>query len=301
MQFRSPLLGALRVLWAVLPLLTGSALAAGLDGRSNAVQTVSAAILWSGWGAALLATLVPAPVSLTVMRALIAAGAAVAAAAAIAETTAVSALGALGALAALALALAPETGIRFVNGAAYPNERRFPLRVPAPLLLLALPVTWAAAIGSPVAAALLLASREWFVGAIASAVAVPLAYVLARAMHGLARRWLVFVPAGLVVHDPMTLADPVLFPRTAVKFLGPAPPDSTATDLTQRALGMPLELQVYEPASLSVVHPGRRTTDAVTVSAILVTPTRPGAVLAEAARRQIGQAATPPPSTSASS
>lgn len=297
MQLRSPLLLALRVLWAVAPLTAGDALARVLDGRSAAVATAASALLWAGWAAALLAMLVPAPVTLTVTRLLTLAGAVVALAALVGDVTVLSALGAVCVVGAAVVAFAPETGIRFVNGAAYPNERRFPLRVPAPLLLGPLVLASAAVVGGPVAAVLLLAARQWVAGVVLAAACIPVVGVLGRAMHGLARRWVVFVPAGLVLHDPMTLADPVLFPRAAIASFGPATEDTTATDLTQRAFGLALELRVHEPAQVALVHPGRRQTDGVTISAALVTPTRPGEVLAEAARRQIGRAATPPPST----
>jgi hypothetical protein len=297
MQLRSLLLMALRALWAVVPLTSGAAFAALLDDRSPPVRTAAGVMLWVGWSIGLLAMLVPAPVALTVVRSVATAGAVVVVVGALADATAFATAAALATTAAAALALTPEVGVRFVNGGAYPNERRFLLRVPAPLLFGPLPLAWAAVIGGPATATLLLASRQWVAGAIATAVAVPVAAVLGRALHGLARRWIVFVPAGVVLHDPMTLTDPVLFPRPAIASFGPAGSDTTATDLTQRALGLPLELRAHEPAPVSLVHPGRRQTDNVTVTAILFTPTRPGAVLEEAARRQIARPATPPPST----
>src|SRR4051794_38129120 len=58
----------LRVVWALLPLTAGPALAAGLDGRSHAVQLVGAIGLWAGWAVGLLATLVPHPLGLTALR-----------------------------------------------------------------------------------------------------------------------------------------------------------------------------------------------------------------------------------------
>ena len=62
--------------------------------------------------------------------------------------------------------------------------------------------------------------------------------------------------------------------------------DARALDLTQRAFGLALELELAEPA---VVTPRRagRALDVVSVDRLLVTPTRPGAVLAEAQRRRI--------------
>src|SRR5205814_1837244 len=85
----------------------------------------------------------------------------------------------------------------------------------------------------------------------AVAVGLPVAALLLRSLHALSRRWVVFVPAGVVLHDHMTLADPVLVRRQAVRALGPASPATDALDLTQRALGLVLELALAEPVALA--------------------------------------------------
>ena len=83
-------------------------------------------------------------------------------------------------------------------------------------------------------------------------VGVPLAAVAIRALHGLSRRWVVFVPAGVVLHDLQALVDPVLFPRTSIRRLGPAPADGDgAVDLTQGSLGLALELELVEPTEIA--------------------------------------------------
>ena len=58
--------------------------------------------------------------------------------------------------------------------------------------------------------------------ALALAVGAPLAWLLAKSLHNLSRRWAVFVPVGMVLHDPITLLDPVLFQRSTVARVGPA-------------------------------------------------------------------------------
>ena len=55
-------------------------------------------------------------------------------------------------------------------------------------------------------------------------VGFPLAGLLLRSLHLLSRRWAVLVPAGFVIADPMTLTDPILFPREHILGLGPADP-----------------------------------------------------------------------------
>ena len=76
--------------------------------------------------------------------------------------------------------------------------------------------------------------------------------------------------------------------------LGPAPPDvgfddPLTADLTKGAPGAVLDLRLSEPASF-VPRAGRdRRTKVVEASRILFTPSRPGAVLDEAARRRLAQ------------
>ncbi len=52
---------------------------------------------------------------------------------------------------------------------------------------------------------LALAARAWVPGVLLTAAAVALGWFLGRRFHRLARRWLVLVPAGVVVHDHLVL------------------------------------------------------------------------------------------------
>lgn len=276
---------ALRVAWAVLAFTAGPALGNALDPRSRSVQLVASVALWAVWGVVLVATLVPHPVSLTAVRCATPAAVVAVLVAAVDGDRAGAALALATTALAMALAFLPETGTVFVNGPAYPNERRFLLRAPAPLLLGVLGVVWALALAGPVVGVLLVAARQWVAGAAVLAAGVPLCVVLLRAIHGLSRRWLVFVPAGVVLHDPIALADPVLFRRQLVVALGPADSDSPALDLTQTAPGLALELALAEEVPILRSKPGRRLGEAASPSRLLFTPTRPGAVLREAGER----------------
>jgi hypothetical protein len=275
-----------RVAWAALPFLAGPGLAVALDGRSAAVRTVASVGAWGVWGGVLCASLVLHPVALTLLR--VVAPLAVGVAGWAALQPGVDAAGPFGVafgLVAFVLAFLPETGAAFVNGPAYPNERRFPLRVPGPLLFGPLLLAWAATALTPIAAALLLASRAWAAGAVAAVGAAAAAFVLGRAMHGLSRRWVVFVPAGLVLHDPMSMVDPVLFPKLQILDVEVATAGTDALDLTQRAPGIALELSLREEASLLLTKPGARVGPTVVATRVLFTPTRPGQVLAEVRHR----------------
>lgn len=293
-------LWALRVVWLVLPVTSGSALASALDPRSASVRLVASVGLWLGWFAAVLALLVPRPVGLTVVRVLGPAALAAAAWAGLRDADGAAAgLALVTTAAAAATALLPEVGQTFLNGAAYGEERRHLLRAPGALLLGPIPLAWAVLVTAVVAGPLLLAARQWVLGVIAVALGGPAAVLLGRALHSLTQRWAVFVPAGMVLKDHLALVDPVLFRRTEVEVLHPAPAGSDSLDLTVRSPGLALELRLHDKVSVTRVVPGTRAGEPGRTARLLFTPTRPGAVLDDARTRRIAtQEATPPPSTS---
>jgi hypothetical protein len=277
-----------RATWVLLPLAMGPALGDALDGSTRAVAVTGAVLAWGTWAAVLVAVLIPRTLSLTVLR--IAAPAAVAVAnwsALAGDRTGADVLAVVWAAVAVVAALAPTTGDTFVNGSSYGDERRMPLRVPGSLLLGPLPLAWITVVSAPIGAPLLLAARQWIAGGALLVAGAPAAAIAGRALHGLSRRWVVFVPAGLVLHDLHTMVDPVLFPRTSIRRLGPAPADGDdALDLTAGSLGLALELEL---AQATEVAPRRRDgrVEVAQVQRLRFTPTRPGALLVEAARRRI--------------
>jgi hypothetical protein len=276
-----------RVTWLVLPLVAGPALGDALDGASRPVQLVASLGLWIGWAAVLVATLVPSTVSLTALR--VAAPAAVAAALAAAVTGGVEGADVVAVTGTVLAALAafwPVTTETFVDGSSYGDERRLALRVPAPLLFGPVEAVWALVVAGVTAGPLLLAAEQWALGALALAVGLPAAWWGVRTLHTLSRRWVVLVPSGMVLHDPMAIVDPVLVRRAAVRSFGPAPADTDALDLTRGALGLALELRLAEPVPILVVR-GRGASESVTADHLLVTPARPGALLVEARRRRL--------------
>jgi hypothetical protein len=291
----------LRLAWLSLPVTAGDLLADAVDGRSTAVRAVVAALAWTAWAVVVLALLVPRPVGLTATR-IVAPAAAVAAAWSAQDTGDGTVLAVLAAVPAL-LALLPEVGEWLVNGAAYGYERRYVLRAPGALLAGPIPAAWALTAGGAVVGPLLLAAGQWVAGGVALLVGVAIAYLCARALHSLTQRWAVLVPAGLVLKDHVTLLDPMLFKRTMIERLGPAAADTDAVDLTARSPGLALELALKEPEPVVLVQPGRKENQPGHVTRMLFTPSRPGALLADAGGRRIpvAQAAMPPPSTSSPS
>ncbi|MBK9179225.1 MAG: hypothetical protein IPM45_06550 [Acidimicrobiales bacterium] len=282
---RRLLVWGFRLVWLSLPFLAGPALGAALDDASGPVRAVAATGLWLGWAVVLGASLVTSTASLTIVR--IGAPAAVAAAVAAALAGHVAPGGLAVSTIAAVLALAAPLGAAFVQGSAYGDETRLPLRPPGILLLGPVELAWAVAVAGLATGPLLLAARQWVLGAATLAVGLPLAAVCVRALHQLARRWLVFVPAGLVVHDPVGLVDSVLVRRVDLASLGPALAGTDALDLTQRALGLALEIRLRPGAAVPVLARRGRGQAPASPTALLVAPTRPGRAVAEARRRRI--------------
>jgi hypothetical protein len=277
--------------WLVLPLATGATFGDALDGVDAAVRWVVAVGLYAGWAAGLLALLVPRALGLTVIRiagpaALVAAGWAVVAGGT-PNGADVAAL-ASAALAA-ATALAGVTADALVDGSSYGAERRFALRTPSVVLFGPVQAAWIGVVAGTTAGPLLLATGNWVLGAVLTVVGGAVALVGARALHQLSRRWIVFVPAGVVVHDPLATTDPILFPRRTVEDLAPArvgPGEDMTVDLTGGAPGLVLELTLRQPLDITVRVRDRPPSTA-TARRVRFTPIRAGAVLAEAAARRL--------------
>ena len=200
------------------------------------------------------------------------------------------------AVAALVLVVAawPTVGADLVDGSSYGPEKRLPLRVPPSLALGPAPLAVAVVLAGVSAGPLLLATGQWALGAVVTAVGGVLAVLAARSLHALSRRFLVFVPGGVVVHDPLTLVDPVLLPKTALASVGPAPADSDAEDLTMGAGGLVMELRLQQPSDLVRRRPGRAPDESVLTAAVLVAPTRTAAFLTDARDRNLPGALTGP-------
>ena len=279
----------LRASWLVLPFTAGPALAAALDPRAGAVRTTASVGLWLGWALVVVALLVPHPISLTVVRLLAPAGLVFVGLSALgADVGAIPLVLALVTTAlAAALALLPETGAWLVNGGAFGDERRHLLRPPRVLLAGPIPLAWAALVAGVAGGPLLLAAQRWVTGVLALAAGLPAALVAVRALHALALRWAVLVPAGLVLKDHLAVADPVLLRRVDIEVLRAAPPVTDALDLTAGAPGLALEARLREAVPLMRVVPGSRRGEPGRSAALCFTPTRPGTLLAEARTRRI--------------
>lgn len=279
----------MRLAWLVLPAAVGFGLSTTFDhlseGRSMGIELW----WWLAWFAGMVATLVPHPLSLTVIRVLAAASVlACVTGGLVGEWELVLWVSLAWSVLVTVLAFSPAVGDLMVNGSAYGSERRMALRPPGYALVFAVPLTGLAMVAALLAPPLLLASSWPWAAAVALVVAVPVLWAGGRLLYQLARRWIVFVPAGFVIHDPVSLVEPVLMRRSSISTLGPAldQPDRQVTDLSGAALGLALEVAMTEPTGMSV-RGGAREAAVAEPTNVIFTPSLPGALLAEARVRGI--------------
>jgi hypothetical protein len=275
-----------RVSWLAVGLTGWFAVGAALDGREVGGSVAAQCVCWAVFGVGLVALVVPSTAGLTALRQ--AAPLTPVAAALALFGGAGAGLGWLFAAAAI-LALAAigsgELGQAFVQASAYGEEDRFPLR-PAIGFFVAVVVAWLAWAASLAAGTTLLVHEVWVVGAVLLAVGLAGAWPLGVRCHRLARRWLVVVPAGIVAHDPLVLAETLLVQRQDLVRLGLALAGTEAADLTGPSSGHRVEVAVRQPLKVAFSPTKRGATGrAIHARAFLLAPTRPGRALAKAAER----------------
>jgi len=112
-----------------------------------------------------------------------------------------------------------------------------------------------------------------------------------RVADRLSRRWLVLVPAGVVVVDSMTLAEPVLFVRRHVRGLRPSEPAANIPDdVLDLRLGATLgNVLIDLDGTAEMVRANRGGRGGVTVKTtrLLVAVTQRAAFLAMASARRV--------------
>jgi hypothetical protein len=282
----------LRVAWVTLPITAGPAAAAATESWSSGPRVAAATLLWIAWAAGLLATLAPRPQSLTALRVI--APALVVAAVLATIDGAPSTLAAVGCVAGTivcaALASGHDIASAAANALAYGDEQRFPLRVPPALFLGPLPAVRLLVAAGIVVPVLLLADGEIVLGIVAVVVGAALVVVFSRSLDSLSRRWAVLVPAGFVVVDPLTLADPVLFLREHVLLVAPEPASPGPPDLLDLRLGAGAgSVSARFDAPVDLVRAARRRRGGETVESegIVFAVARRGEMLRRAAARRL--------------
>ncbi len=279
--------------WLIAVVTTGDVVADSVANLSSAGRWTLAIGAWTLWALTLVAVAVRHTVALTILRlgtttAVVAALIAVA----VADPSTGSALAAVAPVASAAIAaLSRPIGEAWIDGASYGDEHRFPLRVPVILLWGPIPLAWAGVVAGVLVGPILVANQRWVTGVIACIVGAATVFAGSRALHGLGKRWLVMVPAGVVVHDLMTTREPFLMVHGQVADVGPARADLDLTDpdvldATQGAPGLVLSISLEKPVELVLRPPRGGVAEATRRRTIAVVPSRPVAVVEEFNRRR---------------
>jgi hypothetical protein len=139
---------------------------------------------------------------------------------------------------------------------------------------------------------LLLADGRVVAGIAVCALGLPVAFAMVRSLHSLARRFLVLVPAGVVVVDPLTLADPVLMRREQIARIGHhrnGESPQGALDLRLGSRVGTIEITLREPQSFARRR-GRHDVELCDTGILLVAAARAAAFVTTAGDRRIATA-----------
>ena len=275
-----------RAWWVIVAVFGGAAIEAAVDGRSSSVRYVAAIGGWAVWATVALALAIASVHSLTAARVGTPLALAATAAAGLGGAPAVDlALLGVPAFVTCVAVFDAEFGRQFVQASAYGDEERFPLRSPAAVGAAAITV-WALWAAFLISGPLLLAAQSWIVGTLFTALAIAGIIFVGPRWDRLSHRWFVLVPAGIVLHDPVVLADTLALRAAQVAGMRLAPADTEAADFTGPASGYAIEVATTE--SITAVYaftPSEPNGRAVHLTAFLVSPSRPGQVLRACADR----------------
>ena len=259
----------MRVAWLAMPFTAGRLLSVALADLEPSFRSACSVGLWVIWGVVTLLAWVLHPTTLGLLRVWMPAGLAAICWAIIAARGELedlswveTASGIAATAAATVICLISPIGMAYTDSLNYPSERRLLLRPPSALLLgLLLPV-WVVAVGGMLSGPLLLASQNWLTGSIVTPVGILLSFRAHQSLLILTRRWLVFVPAGIVIHDPLALGNEARLIETAdiagVSVVSAADRRGEALrlgetnpgDLTLGALGAAVEFRLSSPCDL---------------------------------------------------
>ena len=301
-SFSAPLWVA-RVAWVALALIPNG-IAPTLASHGRSAQLVFTLAAWALWGLGTLAIFWLSPYSLSALRmvAPLATAGLVGFLFASLSTYADVALGdvawpligvAIGVLALVCIFL-PTFGLLHVQASAYGDEKRLLLRVPA-VQIAPIAVSYLAMVAFPLATLFALGGEVWWLTALCLVPAVLIFRVVPKRLHRFSRRWLVVVPAGVVVHDELLLAETFMVRTTAITHVELSATSGEALNLTGDIAGvrrhMVLVVQLREAEKLALspyLAKMLGTLDALHVHSYAVAPTLAGHALA---------ALTKPPAT----
>lgn len=278
----------LRGLWVLVLLSGGRALDAALaavdSGANDAVRWIGLVV----WVAGVAAMAVPAVTTLTATRLVVPVSIGVALVTWLGGAATVDAVTFLGAaVVSTVVALSSGLGRAFVQASAYGNEDRHLLRAPLAYAAVAV-AAWVVWLLIGLVAGLTTARANWLPATVLWVVVAAGAVVGFPRWHRLSTRWLVLVPAGVVVHDHLVLAETLMLRRQEIAAIGLAPADTDAADLTGPAPGHAVEIRTTEPVTAIVsATTGKPAGTAIHLTGCLVAPSRPGKALVAAQSRRL--------------
>jgi hypothetical protein len=274
----------LRAVWIAVLVFGGRAV-------DDALPDAGAATTWiavAGWIVGVACMAVPAVVSLTATRAIVPLAVPLAVVASFTGADPVDGALFVGStVLAMLLAASSPFGRAFVQAAAYGDEDRHLLRPPLAFAVFA-GVLWLVWAGFVTVASIATARADTVVALVCWVIVVGGGAVLLPRWHRLSLRWIVLVPAGVVVHDHVALAETLMLRRSLLTAVGLALVGTDAADLTGGTPGHALEFRTREPITAVLgAAAGERAGTAIHLTGFLVAPTRPGQVLTAATRRRL--------------
>ncbi len=277
----------LRAGWVIVLLVGGAAIDGALADTADGPAAATRWLALAGWILGVAAMAVPAATTLTATRVLVPLTVPAAALTWIAGADAVDAAAFLGVgIITSVVSGSAALGREFVQASAYGDEDRHLLRPPVAYLMVAT-LAWSIWAATLMVTAVLAARSEALWAIVAGLVAVVGGVVLFPRWHRLARRWIVLVPVGIVVHDHVVLAETLMLRRQEIARLGLAPAGTDAADFTGPTSGHAVEIRLAESVTAIVsLVPGAPSGSAIHLTGCLVAPTRPGQVLSAAASRR---------------
>ena len=234
-------------------------------------------VAWILWALVAIATWIHHPISLTTARCLgpiVIVG--VISNAATIPLDAINVAASASGIISLMLMFTAEYGSAHVQAGAYGNERRFLLRIPAPVVLPTF-ITWTLFAVFIFVLESAEQNRNYSLGIPMLLVICAALWRFAPQMHRLSKRWLVRVPAGWVVHDDLMLAENLLIRSHNLTAMDLALADSEALDLSGMTRGVPIQFTLREMTDMRLSQLGARllkTMDVLHVQAFLVATTR---------------------------
>ena len=234
-------------------------------------------VAWILWAVVAIGTWIHHPISLTTIRCLAPIAVFYSAVYALSESLsslniAVVTCG----IVSLMLMYTADYGSAHVQAGAYGNERRFLLRIPAPVVLPTL-ITWALFATVLVVLENAVQSENYVLSIPLLLALIAMSWKFAPQMHRLSKRWLVRVPAGWVVHDDLMLVENLLIRSHNLTAMDFALADSEALDLSGMTRGVPIQISLREMTDVRLSQLGARllkTMDVLHVQAFLVATTR---------------------------